>query len=90
MRKSNTKNALVIVADHTKELYEDKWIGDTLHYTGMGRHGDQSLDYRHNKTLAESNQNGIEIHLFEVFVRGEYIYQGLAYLASEPYQARKS
>ena len=86
MRKSNTKNALVVVADHTKALYDDKWLGDTLHYTGMGKSEDQSLDYRYNKTLAESNQNGVEIHLFEVLVPREYIYQGLAYLAGEPYQ----
>ena len=32
MRKSNTLNCLVLISDHTKGLYEDKWYGDVLHY----------------------------------------------------------
>lgn len=24
----------MIVSDHTKSLYDDRWEGDTLHYTG--------------------------------------------------------
>lgn len=43
MRKSNTYGCLVIISDHTKGLYEDKWYGDELHYTGMGNVGDQIL-----------------------------------------------
>ena len=35
MRRSNETNTLVLVADYTKGLYHDKWIGGTLHYTGM-------------------------------------------------------
>ena len=42
MRKSNTYNCLVLISDHTKRLYEDKWYGDELHYTGMGKVGDRS------------------------------------------------
>ena len=37
MRRSNETNTLVLVADYTKGLYHDKWIGGTLHYTGMGK-----------------------------------------------------
>ena len=37
MRRSLTTNSLVIVSDHTKELYDDKWVDDVLHYTGMGK-----------------------------------------------------
>lgn len=35
MRRSKEKNALILINDHTKGLYEDKWFGDKLHYTGM-------------------------------------------------------
>jgi len=37
MRRSKTTNSLVIISDHTKGLYEDKWFGDIIHYTGMGK-----------------------------------------------------
>ena len=86
MRKSNKTNSLVLVCDHTKVLYEDKWKGDVLHYTGMGQNGDMSLDFMQNKTLAQSNSNGVEVHLFEVLERSQYIYRGQVYLCDEPYQ----
>ncbi len=89
MRRSLATNTLVIVADHTKGLYDDKWVNDVLHYTGMGKSGDQSLTFNQNKTLAESGQNGVDVHLFEVLVPGQYIYRGIAHLADEPYQERQ-
>ena len=52
----------------------------------MGKTGDQDLEYMQNKTLAESNTNGIEVHLFEVFEPNKYIYQGIGVLAGDPYQ----
>lgn len=55
MRKSNTHNCLVLISDHTKGLYEDRWYGDDLHYTGMGKTGDQVLDGNQNGTLFYSN-----------------------------------
>ncbi|MGI6214919.1 MAG: HNH endonuclease [Christensenellales bacterium] len=85
MRRSHATNSLVIVSDHTKDLYDDKWIDNILHYTGMGKKGDQTLS-RQNKTLAESNETDIEVHLFEVLAPKEYIYRGEVYLASEPYR----
>ena len=51
----------------------------------MGQTGDQNLDYAQNKTLYESGDNGVEVHLFEVYKSGEYIYQGIVNLAGEPY-----
>lgn len=82
MRRSKATNSLVIISDHTKGLYEDKWFGDVLHYTGMGKNGgDQDLNFMQNKTLAESDRNGVEVHLFEVLVPTEYIYRGLVSLA---------
>ena len=86
MRKSNKNNVLVIISDHTKDLYDDKYYGNELHYTGMGLEGDQELNYRQNKTLAESNKNGVDVHLFEVFKAKEYIYRGMVKLCKEPYQ----
>lgn len=86
MRRSKEKNALILINDHTKGLYEDKWFGDKLHYTGMGQEGDQRLDRTQNRTLAESVSSYIDVHLFEVLVPTEYIYRGLVELYDEPYQ----
>ena len=68
MRRSHTTNTLVIVSNHIKSIYDDRWLEETFHYTGMGTKGDQSLDFSQNKTLSESNENGVSVHLFEVFV----------------------
>ncbi|WP_293602023.1 hypothetical protein [Ruminococcus sp. CAG:330] len=73
MRRSRTTNTLVIVSDYTKGLYHDKWIGGILHYTGMGKSGDQDIHWAQNATLAESDYNGVDVHLFEVIDAGEYI-----------------
>ena len=67
-------------------MYEDKWFGNTLHYTGMGKNGDQHLLFMQNKTLAQSDTNGVVVHLFEVMVPTEYIYRGIVSLAGNPYQ----
>ncbi len=85
MRRSRTTNALVIISDYTKGLYHDKWIGGVLHYTGMGKSGDQDLRWAQNATLAESGFNGVDVHLFEVIDAGEYIYCGRIELVSKPY-----
>ena len=45
MRRSKTTNTLVIVSDYTKGIYHDKWIGGVLHYTGMGKNGDQDINW---------------------------------------------
>jgi len=86
MRRSNAKNALIIISDNTKGLYENKWFGDILHYTGMGRIGDQDLNYKQNKTLVESNENGVTLCLLEVLIPTEYIYRGTVSLDADPYQ----
>lgn len=85
MRRSLTTGTLVIIADHTKALYDDKYYNQEIHYTGMGKYGDQVLKSQ-NKTLAESNTNGVEVHLFEVFEPKKYTYQGIVKLVGEPYQ----
>lgn len=89
MRRSLSNKVLVIISDHTKGFYEDKWYGDELHYTGMGKKGDQTLTANQNKTLAESNHNGVTVHLFEVQKPSQYIYQGIVTLCGKPYQEQQ-
>ena len=85
MRKSTTYNLLVLISDHTKELYDDRWQGDMLLYTGMGKLGDQVLKSQ-NKTVVESPKSGIPMHLFEVNVPTRYRYSGQVELAETPFQ----
>lgn len=70
MRYSKRTNTLVLISNRVTSIYTDDWDGDILLYTGMGQKGDQSLTFAQNKTLAESNSNGVTVHLFEVH-RGE-------------------
>ena len=86
MRRSKTTGTLVLISDNTKGLYNDKWHDGVLHYTGMGKVGDQTLAGNQNKTLAESDSNGVEVHLFEVDTPGKYTYSGVVKLAGKPYQ----
>lgn len=85
MRKSNSNNCLVLISDHTKDLYEDKWHGDVLHYTGMGKVGDQDKEWMQNGTLYHSPTNGVVLYLFEVLERKQYTYRGIVELCGEPY-----
>ena len=85
MRRSKTTNTLVIVSDYTKGIYHDKWIGGVLHYTGMGKNGDQDINWAQNATLARCGHNGVDVHLFEVIDAGEYIYCGRIELVDKPY-----
>lgn len=85
MRRSRTTNTLIIVSDYTKGIYHDKWIGGVLHYTGMGKTGDQDINWAQNATLAGCGHNGVDVHLFEVIDAGEYIYCGRIELIDKPY-----
>jgi 5-methylcytosine-specific restriction protein A len=89
MRRSTATNTLVLVSNHTKSLYDDVWIGDTFHYTGMGTIGDQSLNFMQNKTLHKSRSNGVDVFLFEVFIPKEYTFIGQVDLVGEPYKAKQ-
>jgi len=40
MRRSITQNCLVLTTDPDGALYKDRWKGDILLYTGMGKIGD--------------------------------------------------
>jgi len=85
MRRSHATNTLVLVSDYTKGLSHDKWIGGVLHYTGMGKNGDQSIIDAQNNTLANCRNNGVDVHLFEVLDKGQYTYCGRIELVDKPY-----
>lgn len=87
MRKSNTHNCLVIICDHSKSLYDDKWDDNNiLHYTGMGAIGPQSFYFAQNKTVTDSQTNGITLYLFERFDNKKpYSFHGECELAAPPY-----
>lgn len=87
MRRSKRTGTLVIISDDTKGLYRDVWKNGVLHYTGMGKLGDQILEGNQNGTLYNSDINGVEIHLFEVMERSIYTYRGVVKLADKPYQS---
>lgn len=89
MRKSNTTNALLLISNRIKSPYENHWFGNILHYTGMGQVGPQKLNWMSNKILANSKNNGICVHLFEVFKDREYTYQGKVELNDEPYTVQQ-
>lgn len=89
MRRSTRTNTLVIVSNHVESVYDDRWIDNVLHYTGMGQRGPQSLEFHQNKTLNESPSNGVSVHLFEVFTKRVYTYIGEVALADTPYQEQQ-
>jgi 5-methylcytosine-specific restriction protein A len=90
MMRSKVTNTLVLISNHTKELYSDDWHGGVMHYTGMGRTGDQDLYFAQNRTLLESNTNGITVHFFEIYnnsIQRKYIYSGIVKLVGKPFKA---
>jgi 5-methylcytosine-specific restriction protein A len=86
MRRSQKTNTLVLVANHIKSIFDDRWDDNIMYYTGMGLKGDQSLSFMQNKTLSESNANNVNVHFFEVFTEKVYTYQGQVILALKPFQ----
>lgn len=89
MRRSKQTGTLVIISDDTKGLYRDVWKNGVLHYTGMGKIGDQVLEGNQNGTLFYSDTNGVEVHLFEVITRAVYTYRGVVKLVDKPYKSRQ-
>jgi hypothetical protein len=85
MLPSNKTNTLVILSYPGKGPYHDRWEGDVLHYTGEGQIGDQLLK-NNNKKLADSNVNGLGVHLFDVPESNVYVYSGQVRLVGKPYQ----
>lgn len=92
MRRSYKTNTLVIISKHIgtgRKYYDDKFIDGVYYYTGQGLEGNQSLGFLQNKTLSESDTNGVGVHLFEVFKEKEYIYQGRVRLTGKPIQSNQ-
>lgn len=89
MRRSKQTGTLVIISDDTKGLYRDVWKNGVLHYTGMGKIGDQVLEGNQNGTLYYSDTNGVEVHLFEVLNKAIYTYRGVVKLVDKPYKSRQ-
>ncbi|OMD04002.1 hypothetical protein BJP49_01195 [Paenibacillus odorifer] len=86
MRRALNTNSLVLISDHTTGIYDDLWDGQVLNYTGMGLIGDQDINFMQNKTLKESGNNNVELHLLEIYIDKKYIYRGKVKLNGEPYQ----
>lgn len=85
MRRSHKTKTLVLISNHLNAIYEDRWEENIFYYTGMGLKGDQSLEFGQNKTLAQSNEILIHLHLFEVFRKKQYTYRGEVFLDGLPY-----
>lgn len=92
MKRSLETNTLVLISDHYKSPYSDKWKDGILHYNGMGLLGDQKLNSQ-NKTLAESPTNGVKVYLFEankgIGYKERFIFMGEVELVGEPYQEKQ-
>lgn len=88
MRRSKLTNSLVLIAKYDGCYREHDWDEgkQILNYMGMGKTGDQSLDYAQNKTLAKSRENGVNVYLFENPANGEYLYCGEVELATDPFE----
>ncbi|MFC9600192.1 AAA family ATPase [Peribacillus butanolivorans] len=67
MRRSLKTNSLVLLSFKGRKPYGDaKKDGEIWEFVGMGRNGDQKVDYLQNKTLLNSNENGVKVYLFTV------------------------
>ncbi len=84
MNRSHKTNTLVLISNRVKSLYQDRVESGIIHYTGEGQVGDQKLS-KQNKTLFESQSNGVALHYFEVFETQVYTYIGEVDLAGKPY-----
>ena len=85
MRRSHRTNSLVLITRGSGGTYFDRWEGSVFHYTGMGLVGDQSLDRGQNKTLVESDTNGVAVFHFDNPAPNQYVFTGRVRLASGPY-----
>ena len=90
MRRSLKTDSIVLVSDHTRPGCDDKWIGRTFHFTGVGLMGEQGLSFNQNKALCDADEKGTSIHLFEIFNNGQYTYVGEVGFADNPYLSRQA
>jgi 5-methylcytosine-specific restriction protein A len=83
-------DTLVIIFNHINPIYHDRWVGDRwnggiLYYTGMRRVGNQSCEYKQNKTLRDSDFNDVSVYLFERCYPNQYTFIGQVALAGKPF-----
>ena len=90
MRRSKRTNTLVLISNHIKSIYQDRWLDNKLYYIGMGSLGNQTLKGNQNITLYESSTNGIDVHLFEVYKNKVNTYMGRVQLAEKPFKENKT
>ncbi len=90
MRRSPATSSIILISDHTRPDSDDKWIGKTFHFTGMGLSGEPGLSFNQNKALCEAKEKGTGLYLFEVFEPGNYTYTGEVELADNPYLSRQT
>jgi 5-methylcytosine-specific restriction protein A len=88
MRRAIRTNTLVITTKLVGGLYQDRWEGDVLHYTGMGLTGDQGMRTQ-NVTLRDAHKTGVDVHLFENLGTDAYRYVGAVELVADPYQEQQ-
>ncbi len=89
IRVSKKNNCIVLIMDPSQNMYDDKWEGNILHYVGSGQKGDQEMKGP-NKTLANSKEDGKEIHVFEKLRPNQYFYRGSGELVYEPYKENQN
>ena len=87
MRRSLRTNSLILVED-VDSIYDDVWKDGICYYTGMGKVGDQTFEYKQNKTLLELPYNNVEAYLFKYFNK-KYKFMGKVVLADKPYYDRQ-
>ncbi|WP_431153843.1 AAA family ATPase [Bacillus cereus] len=93
MRRSLKTNSLVLISDKGNSSYPNMEKVDGIwHFVGMGRFGDQSLDYLQNKTLSRSNDSGVNLYLFQgeakekVDTNQRYKFIGKVLLVQQPFE----
>lgn len=85
MRLNKSRKLLVLItyspASQRKRVYLDRWEDSSIYcYTGMGKSGDQSIDYKHNRTLNAANGLGLRILLFDSLAQNAYTFVGICRL----------
>ena len=89
VRKSHTRNALVLFVDEGSDgLTNDYWRNDILYFSNhCKRRGSNFIC--EDKIIAESNTNGITMYLFERVQRRGFQYRGIVKLVDEPFQSKE-
>ncbi|MFF2596470.1 AAA family ATPase [Priestia megaterium] len=89
MRRSLKTNSLVLLSFKGRKPYEDiRKDNELWKYTAMGRVGNQNLDFMQNKTLLNSNENGIKVYLF-IVENNNYTFIDRVLLAGAPEKERQ-